>query len=405
MNTMDLFDRIEDNTIQLRSCAMVDIKRIEEMTMQRISVKPVRHRRSLGVYLLAAVLIILSLATTVFAYIGFTRYENPIQMLKVFYGNEELESFKGGEVFRDDEDKPYSVVLPTIERVPLDEELAQEVTPPIAAVGQSVSWGDYTLTIVAHQHDKNLGAGTIYYTVENPNGVEGYGTQFNGEVWWPNGEVMYLSGASWKNFIIPSETTDTKLSVACYYHGTQWLEKWRAQDYFEMCFYNTDATIQLPKCASEEETTALISTNGEILITSIGMEVRIQDMEFLQYDTIIDADGIECPLVNEADINYVAVQFSDGSEYIVEKDKNGEFIDNCAHISIFTQDYTFGRHITYMFNRIIDPDLVTGVVINDTVFPVQVCEDVSVRMEMLPKTRVFNWEKYQEKIHMEEISS
>ena len=85
--------------------------------------------------------------------------------------------------------------------------------------------------------------------------------------------------------------------------------------------------------------------------------------------------------------------------------KDGEFIDNCAHISIFTQDYTFGRHITYMFNRIIDPSLVTGVVINDTVFPVAVCQDVSVRMEMLPKTRVFNWEKYQEKIHMEEISS
>ena len=165
MNTMDLFDRIEDNTIQLRSCAMVDIKRIEELTMQRITAKPVRHRRSFGIYLLAAVLIILSLATTVFAYIGFTRYENPIQMLKGFYGNEELESFKGGEVFRDDEDKPYSVVLPTIERVPLDEELAQEVTPPIAAVGQSVSWGDYTLTIVAHQNDKILGAGTIYYTV------------------------------------------------------------------------------------------------------------------------------------------------------------------------------------------------------------------------------------------------
>ena len=169
------------------------------MTMQRIPVKPVRHRRALGVYLLAAVLIILSLATTVFAYIGFTRYENPNQMLKIFYGNEELESFKGGEVFRDDEDKPYSVVLPTIERVPLDEELAQEVTPPIAAVGQSVSWGDYTLTIVAHQHDKNLGAGTIYYTVENPNGVEGYGTQFNGELWWPNGEIMHLGGASWQN--------------------------------------------------------------------------------------------------------------------------------------------------------------------------------------------------------------
>lgn len=405
MKTMDLFDRIEDNSVQLRSIGVVDMKRIEELTMQKITVKPVRHRRSLGVYLLAAVLMILLMATTVFAYVGFTQYENPIQMLKVFYGNEEIESFEGGEVFRDDEDKPYTVVLPTIERVPLDEELAQEVTPPIAAVGQSVSWGDYTLTIQAHQHDKNLGAGTIYYTVENPNGVDGYGTQFNGELWWPNGEIMHLGGASWQNYLIPGETTDTKLSVACYYHGTEWLEKWRTQDYFEMRFYNTDATIQLPKYASEEETTALISPNGEILITSIGMEVRIQDMEFLQYDTIIDADGIECPLVEYSHINYVAVQFSDGSEYVVAKNKDGEFMDNCMNVTIYNQDYTFGTIVTYMFNRIIDPGLVTGVVINDTVFPVAVCEDVSVRMEMLPKTRVFNWEKYQEKIHIEEISS
>ena len=408
MKTMDLFDSIEDQTVQLRPYGVVNMKRIEALTMEKVSGQNIaftQRHRSFSVYLLAAVLIVLLMATTVFAYVGFTQYENPLQMLKAFYGNEEMESIAGGEVLIEDPWKPYTVVQPTIERVPLDEELAQEVTPPIAAVGQSVSWGDYTLTIQAHQHDKNLGAGTIYYTVENPNGVGGYGTQFNGEVWWPNGEVMYLRGASWKNFIIPSETTDTKLSVACYYHGTQWLEKWRTQDYFEMCFYHTDTTIQLPKCASEEETTALISPNGEILITAMGMDVRIQDMEFLQYDTIIDADGIECPLVNEADINYVAVQFSDGSEYIVEKDKNGEFIDNCAHISIFTQDYTFGRHITYMFNRIIDPSLVTGVVINETVFPVQVCEDVSVRMEMLPKTRVFNWEKYQEKIHEEEISS
>lgn len=405
MNTMDLFDRIEDNSVQLRPYGVVDMKQIEELTMQKITAKPVRRRRSFGVYLLAAVLIVLSLATTVFAYVGFTRYETPIQMLKAFYGNEEMESFEGGEVLRDDEDKPYTVVLPTIERVPLDEELAQEVTPPIAAVGQSASWGDYTLTIQAHQHDKNLGAGTIYYTVENPNGVEGWYTQFDGEITWSGGEIMYLRVGSWNNFLIPGETTDTKLSVACYYHGTEWLEEWRGQDYFEMCFYNTDATIQLPKCASEEETTALLSENGEILITAIGMDVRIQDMEFLQYDTIIDADGIECPLVEHSQINYVAVQFSDGSEYIVVKDKDGAFIDNCMDVTIYNQDYTFGTLVTYMFNRIIDPDLVTGVVINDTVFPVQVCADVSIRMEILPKTRVFNWEKYQEKMAITEITS
>lgn len=407
MKTLDLFNAIEDQSVQLQPHGVVNMKRIEELTMQKVSAKnakPVRHRRSWSVCLLAAVLIALSLASTVFAYVGFTRYENPIEMLKTFYGNEELESIEGGEVYIDDPYKPYTVVQPTIERVPLDEELAEEVTPPIAAVGQSVSWGDYTLTIQAHQHDKNLGAGTIYYTVENPNGVEGYSTQFDGELWWPNGEIMYLHGASWENYLIASETTDTKLSVACYYHGTEWLEKWRVNNYFEMHFYNTDDIIQLQKYASVENTIALMSDNGEILISAIGMEVRMQDMEFLQYDTIIDADGDECPLVDETEINYVAVQFSDGSEYVVENTKNGEFISNCADISIYTQDYTFGRHITYMFNRIIDPNLITAVVINETVFPVEICEDPSVRMEMLPKTKVFNWEEYQEQMPVAEIT-
>ena len=408
MKTIDLFDTLQDQSVQLQPHGVVDLKRIENLTMQKVAaqnIKPFKRRRSLGVYLLAAVLITFLLATTVFAYVGFTRYENPLQMLKTFYGNKEMESFEGGEVYREDEDKPYTVVLPTIERVPLDEELAEEVTPPIAAEGQSVSWGDYTLTIQAHQHDKNLGAGTIYYTVENQNGLDGWYTQFDGVLSWSGGEIMFLRGASWQNYLIASETTDTQLSVACYYHGTEWREKWRDKEYFEMCFYNTDETIQLPKYASEEETAALISENGEILITSIGMEVRIQDMEFLQYDTIIDAEGDVCPLVNEADINYVAVQLSDGNEYVVEQRKDGESIQNWVDSSVYQQDYTFGTLVTYMFNRIIDPSLVTGVMINETVYPVKLCEDISVRMEMLPKTKVFNWEAYQEKMHIIEITS
>ena len=408
MKTIDLFDTIEDQSVQLLPLGMVDKKRIENLTMQKISANhtnSVKHRRSFGMYLLAAVLITLSLATTVFAYVGFTQYENPIQMLKTFYGNEELESIDGGEVYIDDPYKPYTVVQPTIERVPLDEELAMEVAPPIAAVGQSVSWGDYTLTIQAHQHDKNLGAGTIYYTVENPNGVEGYATQYDGNLHWPNGEIMSLRGCAWENFIIPGETTNTRLSVACYYHGTVRTEERRTQDSIEMCFYNTRKTIQLPKYASEEKTTTLLSENGEILISAIGMDVRIQDMEFLQYDTIIDAEGDECPLVNEADIDYVAVRFSDGTEYVVNKDKDGELINNCVDISIYQQDYVFGDTITYMFNRVIDPNLITAVVINETVFPVEICDDPSIRMEMLPKTKVFNWEAYQKQVPVVEISS
>ena len=201
MKTMDLFDTIEDQSVQLQPLGVVNMKRIEEMTMQKTSTnRTVARKRykSFGVYLLAAILIVFMMATTVFAYVGFTQYENPIEMLKTFYGNEELESIDGGEVYIDDPYKPYTVVQPTIERVPLDEELAMEVTPPIAAVGQSVSWGDYTLTIQAHQHDKNLGAGTIYYTVENPNGVEGYGTQFDGELWCPMARLCLFTAPAGK---------------------------------------------------------------------------------------------------------------------------------------------------------------------------------------------------------------
>ena len=408
MNTLELFDTINDQSVQLQPHGVVNRKRIEELTMQKISAnhtKPIHRRRSLGVYLLAAVLITLSLATTVFAYVGFTRYENPIEMLKTFYGNEEMESFEGGEVLVGNPDKPYTVVLPAIERVPIDEELAEEVTPPIAAVGQSVSWGDYTLTIQAHQHDKNLGAGTIYYTVENPKGVEGYYTQFDGNLSWQDGEIMSLRGAVWENYLIPGETTDTKLSVACYYHGTEQLEAWREKDCFEMRFYHTKDSITLPKYASDEETIALLSGNGEILITAIGMDVRIQDMDFLQYDTIIDAQGEECPLLNEADIDYVAVQFSDGSEYVVDKDKDGEVVCNCVDISVYQQDYIYGNTVTYLFNRIIDPNSIAAVVINETVYPVKVVEDPAVRMEMHPKTKVFNWEEYQKKTPVMEITS
>ena len=63
MKTMDLFDRIEDNSVQLRPIGVMDMKRIEELTMQKITVKPVRRHRSLGVYLLAAVLMIFALSS------------------------------------------------------------------------------------------------------------------------------------------------------------------------------------------------------------------------------------------------------------------------------------------------------------------------------------------------------
>ena len=408
MKTMDLFDKIEDQSVQLQPHGVVNMKRIEELTMQKVvsqSKMAVHRRHSLGIYMLAAILITLIMATTAFAYVGFTRYENPIEMMHIFFGNKSLPSLDSQEVFYPyPEGGGYTVVLPSSERTPLDEDLAAVVAPPVAAVGQSVTWGDYTLTIQAHQHDKNLGMGTVYYTLENPKGVEGYDTQINGELWWPEGEIFHLPGCSWENFLIADESTSTKLSVACYYHGTERLEKYQKQDYVQMCFYNTQETIQLSKYASDENTVALMSENGEILISAIGMDVRMQDMEFL-YDTTYKAiDGVAYVRPESSNIDYLAVEFSDGSEYVVLQDQNGEFIENFVYTSGY-RDPVFGEVSTYNFNRIIDPNLITGVVINETVFPVKVCKDITLRMNMLPKADVITWEEYLSKITVTEIVS
>ena len=105
MKTIDLFDTTEDQSVRLQPHGVVNMKRIEELTMQKISAQntelPKQHK-SFGMYLLAAVLITFLMATTVFAYVGFTQYDNPLQMLKVFYGNEEMESFEGGAHERDE---------------------------------------------------------------------------------------------------------------------------------------------------------------------------------------------------------------------------------------------------------------------------------------------------------------
>lgn len=360
MNTFDLFDTIEDSAVQLQPHGGVDMKKIEKMTLDKVKAKntvPFKRRKPLGVYFLAAVLATFLLATTAFAYMGFTQYENPVQMLNTFFGSADLPSVEGMEVDMTYYDKEYTVKWPTAQRVPLDEELAQEAAPPIAAVGQSITVGDQTVTIVAHQHDALLGAGTVYFTVENPEGVSGYETQHDGEVWWPLGELIRLNLCAHKNYIIPGETTDTKLSVACYYVGANWYK----EDYIEAHFAGTDDVLKLPLNVFET-TDSLTSKDGTVTLTSIGMELHLTDMDFL-YRKL--EDGSMRPPLDNCDIDYLAVRLADGSEYVVDQDKDGELIENAAY-SCGTDDAELGAIHAYVFNRIIDLEQVEAVIINDT---------------------------------------
>ena len=354
--TMDLFDAIEDNSVQLQPHNAVNVDRVMALTMKKVNTKndvQGGHRHSIGVYLLAAVIVTFLMATTVFAYVGFTQYENPIAMLNVFFGNTEYESLKGGEIQGDD----FTAVQPTIERVPLDEEIAQnEVGPNINGIGQSISFNGYTLTITAHLHDSSANGGTIYYTLENPDGVKGYSLQFDDQVWWPDGEIVQFRYCFDKSYIISSETTDTKLSVASYYSGTSLYE----EEYIEVGFYGSAEGIRLD-LGYGSNLSSLTSISGEIVLSSVGMEICLQDIDFLG---VIDSDGTYVPPVDDNHVDYLAIRFKDGSEYIVKKDMDGILIHNFTDASTRRNP----TYVNYTFNRLVDLDEVYYVIINDTVF-------------------------------------
>ena len=367
MITFDLFDSIEDSAVQLQPHRGVDMRNIEKMTLERVNAKepaPARRRRSLGVYLLAAVLVTFLLATTVFAYVGFTQYENPAQMLRTFFGNNELLSGESTEAERFYEDgTTYTVELPANERVPLDEDLAEEAAPPISAVGQSITFQGTNLTIVSHQHDAALGAGTICFTLENPEGVTGYETQFDGEIYWPDGDPIKITRCGAKSYIIPSGTTDTKLSIACYYVGTLWRAEWQENPYIKIQLRGSEASLELPLdiFAPVE---SLTCNNGEVTLTSIGLNLQLQNMEFLYFPL---ENGNLVPPRDTADIGYLAIRFTDGTEYVVEKSTDGELIENVSYVAGY-YDSDKGALASYLFNRIIDLEKVEAVIINDTEF-------------------------------------
>ena len=295
--------------------------------------------------LVIAAVISAMLATTAFAYVGFTQYENPMEMLGTFFGNTSKESTDGGIVHETYFDQEYDYVQPTIERVPLDDNVAQEqVAPYISGVGGSVTYGDYTLTVEAQLYDSATDCGIIYYTLENPNGVRGYETQLDGEVWWPGGELVYISdiGNGKGTYIIEDQTTDTKLAIAFYYCGANGL------DYVNVAFYadrSNALTLPLNDGGGME---CITVADGEIRLSPIAIRVYAENMGFLY--TNLD---IYC------DVSSLVLRYKDGTEYVIYSDE--PFIDN----STYALNNFDGTVVSYTFNRLVDIDAVEAVIIND----------------------------------------
>ena len=308
--------------------------------------------RRAGRVLLVAAILSAMLATTVFAYVGFTQYENPMEMLRTFFGTDEYSKDDGKIRVETYYDLEYEIIEPTVEHVPVDQEVAQEVAPYISAVGQSICYDDYVLTVNAHQYDSATNCGVIYYTIENEHGVKGYDTQFWGEVWWPGGELVNIKGAQWMNYIVEEETTDTILSIASYYCNAD-IESKQVEIMF---FFEEEQSLKLPLLDGGGMTSK--RHQDAISVSPIAIKLHLPHFKFLGYTF---EGGAYMPPVDDVNLEYLALRFIDGSEYIIKSEADDRVINNTKYALI-----NENCDASYVFNRLVDMESVKSVIVNET---------------------------------------
>lgn len=160
--------------------------------MENMTTKKKKNRDLRVIPIVALIIMMFSIVvlaavnfTPGFTNVEFTPYENPAAMLQAFFG-ENGKTHSGG-IVEYDEYGNQIFNIPGWERIPVDETLADElIVPYISAETTSVSWNDYTLSVEANLYDNVTGAGILYYTLENPNGVTGFELWPNGHIWYPD---------------------------------------------------------------------------------------------------------------------------------------------------------------------------------------------------------------------------
>ena len=358
--------------------------------------------------LLIAAIIVRMLAVTAYAAVGYLIFDSPEEMIAAIFGDETGFDHSDGSI-TPFEDGINVIVEPTFDRVSVDEELAaEEAAPLVEAVGQSISWQGYTLTIDANLYDAVTKCGLVTYVLENPEGLN-YDVHSDGEVWFPAGEIVGF-GQYGYSYIIQSRSTDTKLTATYYYQlrdrestdleigFTQWASITREQinqrieeikqelrqekdEEEALAFYKeyqgehwswfeenrtreelVDGAYEILAYDRLEEVTTcpdkiiipeqaqgemnnITLGNGAVTLSPIAMTLRMRDI-----DDSFDENA-----------RSVKVCFDDDTEYVVEE---GYILNH-----VFAVGDADGTEITYMFNRIIDVEKVQFVIINGVELP------------------------------------
>ena len=401
MRAEDLFQAIgsvEESRLARTELSVSSRENQEDRTMK---IRPTRIIRNF----VAAAIIVSMLAVTVYAVTGFLIYDSPEEMVSAIFGDQTGFDHSEGSIQPDPWGGPEGILVePTFDRVEADEAVvAEDVAPYVSPVGQSISWEGYTLMIDANLYDASTKCGLVTYTLES-NDPLGYSLQSNGEVWFPTGELVGFNQYGY-SYIIQDQSTDTKLTATYYYQLRNpettdlviTLSGWAGRSREEENRMMEELKQQVRQEFSEEEALAFqkkyVGDSWYWFEANRTREENIEaGYEALAYLRMEEAEN--CPdqivipeqpqsemtsitlgggtvvlspvaiTVNEREIENLGhsfmglmkVKFDDGTEYTVQDGYISNYVFNVS-------DEEETAH-TYMFNRVIDVEKVTSVVVD-----------------------------------------
>ena len=412
MKQEDLFEAIgnvESSRLlrtELETTAPSAVTHEEDKPMKKQSVK--RIIRNL---LIAAVLVSM-LGITAYAAVGYLIFDNPEEMLTSIFGDQTGYDHKDVTHWTDPE-KPGEVYdSPAFDRAPVEEDVMQsEAAPLVSPVGQSIRWKGYTLTVDANLYDQVTKCGLLTYTIENPDGLPHYEVANNGEVWFPEGEIVDINQYGY-SYIIKDQSTENKLTAAYYYQLANPNSDTLELSIYQWAIITTDQvdsimqelTSQAKQEVTQEEAIEMLKAKiGTENYDKYASSVTQQELENAAYFEIANAkfnEQYQCPdkitipetalgemssitladgkikvspiaiCVDATDMQdypngYIAVtkiRFLDGTEYLVRDDDTANYM-----FAVGSTD----RDVTFMFNRMIDVKEIAAVILDGGLeFPV-----------------------------------
>ena len=384
---------------------------MEESRLQRSELevtvterKTKKNGRIFRNFLIAAIIVSI-LAVTAYAVAGYLIFESPQAMITAIFGDKTGYDHKGVTTWTDPE-KPGSLYEnPGFDRVPVDEALVEtEVAPMVSPVGQSISWNGYTLRVDANLYDPATKCGVLTYTLENPEGIGGYETEENGKVWFTGFAPVSFNQYGY-DYVIEDQCTETKFTAAYYYQlryadDTDFVIEFTegatvTKEEYEQLL--SDKKEEIRRTVPEEEAIALKQqqlgdqlqwyldtyTREEIIesgYTDMAYE-QMEDIETcpdkivipekslgeMSNITLADGDITISPIAMYLDMtdwsdypeSYNAlciIRFVDGTEYVVRDETHENYM--------FAVGNGERNDVNYMFNRIIDVNEITSVVLD-----------------------------------------